>query len=136
MPTVVFGDDVVTLTAMRTLLLPQFLKQSGSLSGMCASPPGLSSPSVGPMGGSGNSTVTPVEHAGVHPTRKFLAPAPGGSSRWATASKGSEGMGPSCQFVLNMALHSAEVTNEGRCPHGFRSAPDWDASTFVMKSYA
>src|SRR3990172_4242725 len=131
MPTLVLELAVVTVMAIFTVLLPQFLKQSGSESGMWASPPRLSSLSVGPVGGSGNSSDIPVLQAGVQPTLKFRA---SGVSRVDTASKGSEGTAPSWEPPPNIVLHWLALMKPGRFAHSLSSAPDWVRSTVDRKS--
>src|SRR3990170_2741443 len=134
MPTLVLLDEVVIVAVILTVLLPQFLKQSGSESGMWASPPGLSSPSVGPIGGSGNARLTPTAQAGVQPTLNLRAPAPGGSSLRETSSNGSDGMVPNWTLVENMSVHCVALTKDGRLPHSLSKAPDCVSSTLVRKS--
>src|SRR5512147_1103683 len=114
MPIRVLALNVVTVTVITTLLVPQFLKQSGSLSGECATP---ASPSVGPVGGSGKLIVALALQAGVQPTLKLRAPAPGGFSREATESNGSDGIGARKEFVPNIAVHWEAVMKPGRFAH-------------------
>jgi hypothetical protein len=118
----------VKVTSIWTLLLPQSLKQSGSVSGMWASP-GSSPPSK-----VGNDTVAVPEQAGEHPRRKLRE---AGFSLMLTASKGSDGTVGSVAPEKRLE-HVELLTNGGRSAHSLR--PDGPAgivpSTLVRKSYA
>ena len=125
-PTTVFVAEVVKVTSMLTALLPQFLKQSGSLSGTWASP---GSP---PPSRLGNETVTAPEQAGEQAKLKFRT---AGFSLTLTASKGSDGtlarVAPE-----KMAAHVGPLMKGGKFAHWLR--PEGPAgmvsSTLARKS--
>jgi hypothetical protein len=119
---------VVSVTSIATVLLPQFLKQSGSVSEMWLSP-GSSTPSR-----LGNDTVIVPVQAGEHATRKLRL---AGFSTDETLSNGSLGIALNVA-AENMLVHVAPLTKGGRLAHSLRlDGPMLIVSlTLVRKSYA